>query len=63
MHHSISHNLAQARLADLRHHPQRAALAGALRCCAGSVPFLASSRPLSPRLARHPFAESAPPVA
>ena len=21
MHHSISHNLAQARLADLRHHP------------------------------------------
>ena len=69
MHHSISYHLAQACLADLRHHVQRAplvraALACALRCCTGSAPFLAPPRPLSPPwLATHPLAESAPPVA
>ena len=69
MHHSISYYLAQARLAGLRHHGQRATLAravlaSALRRCAGTVPFLAPPRPLSPPwLAAHPLAESAPPVA
>lgn len=69
MHHSISYHLAQARLADLRHHAQRgtlarAVLACAIRCCAGPVPFLAPPRPLSPPwLAAHRLAESAPPVA
>ena len=69
MHHAISYYLAQARLAGLRHHGQRATraravLAGALRRCAGSVPFLAPPRPLSPPwLATYPLAESAPPAA
>ena len=69
MHHVISYHLAQARIADLGHDAQRATLARAvlacaLRCCAGSVPFLAPPRPLSPPwLAAHPLAESAPPVA
>ncbi len=63
MHHSISCRLAQARLAELRHHAQRATLARAvlacaLRCCAGSVPFLAPPRPLSPPwLATQPLTE------
>ena len=66
MHHTISYDLAQARIADLRHHAQRAALARAVlacarRCCAGPVPFLAPPRP--PWLAARPLAESAPPVA
>ena len=69
MHHAISCYLAQARLAGLRHHAQRATLARAvlacaLGCCAGPVPFLAPPRPLSPSwLAAHRLAESAPPVA
>ena len=69
MHHSISCYLAQARLAGLRHHGQRATLARAVLACArgcraGSVPVLAPLRPLSPPwLATHPLAESVPPVA
>ena len=69
MHHTISYHLAQARIADLRHHAQRATLARAVlacarRCCAGPVPFLAPPRPPRPPwLAAHPLAESAPPVA
>ena len=69
MHHSISYYMAQARLAGLRHHGQRATLARAVLacargCCAGPVPCLAPPRPLSPpRLATHPLAESAPPAA
>ena len=69
MHHVISYYLARARLAGLRHHGQRATLARAVLacargCCAGSVPFLAPPRPLSPPcLAAHPLAESAPPAA
>ena len=31
MHHTISYHLAQARIADLRHHAQRATLARAAR--------------------------------
>jgi hypothetical protein len=69
MHHSISYYLARARLAGLRRHGQRATLAravlvSALRRCAGSVPFLASSRSLSPpRLATRPLAKAAPAAA
>jgi len=64
MHHSISYYLAQARLAGLRHHGQRATLARAFRRCAGSMPYLAPPRPLSPPgLATYPLAESAPPAA
>jgi hypothetical protein len=64
MQHTISHHLAQARLAGLRHHGQRATQARALRRSAGSVPFLAPPRPLSPPgLAAHPLAGSAPAAA
>ena len=69
MHHTISYHLAPARIAGLGHHAQRdtlapAVLACALRCCAGSVPFLAPPRPLRPPwLATHPLAKSAPPAA
>jgi hypothetical protein len=69
MHDTIRCHLAQDRIAGLRHHAQRdtlapAVLACALGCCAGSVPFLAPPRPLSPPwLATHPLAESAPPMA
>jgi alkanesulfonate monooxygenase SsuD/methylene tetrahydromethanopterin reductase-like flavin-dependent oxidoreductase (luciferase family) len=69
MHHTISYHLAQARIADLCHHAQRATMARAVlacarRCFAGPVPFLAPPWPLSPpRLATHPLAESAPPAA
>ena len=69
MHHPISYYLAQARMAGLRHDVQRAALAravlaGALRRCAGSVPFLAPPRPPSPPgLVAYPLAESAPAAA
>jgi hypothetical protein len=69
MHRAISCHLAQARLADLRRHAQRdalarAVLACALRCCAGPVLFLAPPGPLSPSwLATHPLGESAPPAA
>jgi hypothetical protein len=75
MYHPMSYHLAQARIADLRHHAQRDILARAARGPVerrgpGLRPWvrrpgqcLAPPRPLSsPRQATHPLAEPAPDI-